>query len=117
MQVCGWTSEGGLAGGDSHTIKDFLARCQIPYQWLDIEQDAEARALVESVNHDQYSLPVVFFPAGSILIIPTITTLAEKAGLRTQATQPFYDLIIVGAGPAGLAAAVYGVSEGTMHPS
>ena len=103
---------GTLWSATSHTIKDFLARSQIPYQWLDIEQDAEARALVEAVNKEQRRLPVLFFPDGSTLIDPDITTLAEKVGLRTQATQPFYDLIIVGAGPAGLAGAVYGASEG-----
>jgi len=103
---------GTLWSATSHTIKDFLARSQIPYQWLDIEQDAEARALVEAVNKEQHRLPVLFFPDGSTLIDPDITTVAEKVGLRTQATQPFYDLIIVGAGPAGLAGAVYGASEG-----
>jgi thioredoxin reductase (NADPH) len=103
---------GTLWSATSHTIKDFLARSQIPYQWLDIEQDAEARALVEAVNKGQHCLPVLFFPDGSTLIDPDITTVAEKIGLRTQATQPFYDLIIVGAGPAGLASAVYGASEG-----
>jgi thioredoxin reductase (NADPH) len=103
---------GVLWSATSHTIKDFLARSQIPYQWLDIEQNAEARALVEAVNKGQRRLPVLFFPDGSTLIDPDITTLAEKVGLRTQATQPFYDLIVVGAGPAGLAGAVYGASEG-----
>jgi thioredoxin reductase (NADPH) len=103
---------GVLWSATSHTIKDFLARSQIPYQWLDIEQNAEARALVEAVNKGQRRLPVLFFPDGSTLIDPDITTLAERVGLRTQATQPFYDLIIVGAGPAGLAGAVYGASEG-----
>jgi thioredoxin reductase (NADPH) len=103
---------GTLWSATSHTIKDFLARSQIPYQWLDIEQDAEARALVEAVNKEQHRLPVIFFPDGTTLIDPHITTVAEKVGLRTQATQPFYDLIIIGAGPAGLAAAVYGASEG-----
>ena len=103
---------GTLWSATSHTIKDFLARSQIPYQWLDIEQNAEARALVEAVNKGQRRLPVLFFPDGSTLIDPDITTVAEKVGLRTQATQPFYDLIIVGAGPAGLAGAVYGASEG-----
>ncbi len=103
---------GMLWSATSHTIKDFLARSQIPYQWLDIEQNAEARALVEAVNNGQRRLPVLFFPDGSTLIDPDITTVAEKVGLRTQATQPFYDLIIVGAGPAGLAGAVYGASEG-----
>ncbi|MEK6253163.1 MAG: FAD-dependent oxidoreductase [Gemmatimonadales bacterium] len=96
----------------SHSIKDFLARSQIPYQFLDIERDAEARALVEHANEATYRLPVVFFPDGSVLIEPNLTEVAEKAGLRTQATRPFYDLIVVGAGPAGLAASVYGASEG-----
>jgi thioredoxin reductase (NADPH) len=96
----------------SHAIKDFLARSQIPYQFLDIERDAEARALVERANEQTYRLPVVFFPGGDALIEPSLTEVADKVGLRTQATQPFYDLIVVGAGPAGLAAAVYGASEG-----
>jgi len=103
---------GTLWSASSHTIKDFLARSQIPYQWLDIEQDAEARALVDTVSNEQHHLPVLFFPDGSTLINPHITTVAAKIGLRTQATHPFYDLIIVGAGPAGLAAAVYAASEG-----
>jgi thioredoxin reductase (NADPH) len=96
----------------SHNAKDFLARNQIPYKWLDIEKDAQAKALVESVNKDQYRLPVVFFPDGSLVVNPDPQTLAEKVGLHTQAQRPFYDLIIIGAGPAGLAAAVHGASEG-----
>jgi thioredoxin reductase (NADPH) len=103
---------GTLWSASSHSIKDFLARSQIPYQFLDIERDAEARALVEHVNEETYRLPVVFFPDGSVLIEPNLTEVAEKAGLRTHATRPFYDLIVVGAGPAGLAAALYGASEG-----
>ena len=96
----------------SHNVKDFLARNQIPYQWMDIESDAEAGQLVEAVNKDEHRLPVVFFPNGSVLIEPDNRTLAEKVGLQTQATQAFYDLIIVGGGPAGLGAAVYAGSEG-----
>jgi thioredoxin reductase (NADPH) len=103
---------GTLWSAGSHAIRDFLARGQIPYQFLDIERDAEARALVEQANDATHRLPVVFFPDGSVLIEPSLTEVAEKAGLRTQATVPFYDLIVVGAGPAGLAAAVYGASEG-----
>ncbi len=103
---------GTLWSAGSHSIKDFLARSQIPYQFLDIERDADARALVEQVNETTYRLPVVFFPDGSQLTEPSLTEVAEKAGLRTQATGPFYDLIVVGGGPAGLAAAVYGASEG-----
>ena len=103
---------GTLWSCSCHNVKDFLSRSQIPYQWLDIEQNDEARELVESFNRKEHQLPIVFFPDGSVLINPDITELAEKAGLQTKATQPFYDLIIVGAGPAGLAGAVYGSSEG-----
>ena len=103
---------GTLWSANSHTVKDFLARNQIPYQWLDIELDTEARNLVESVNDGQHRLPIVFFPDGNTLIDPSIQDIAEKIGLQTKAEKPFYDLIIVGAGPAGLAAAVYGGSEG-----
>jgi thioredoxin reductase (NADPH) len=103
---------GTLWSPSCHRVKDFLARNRIPYRWLDIEKDAEAKDLVEAVNRDQHRLPVVFFPDGDILVEPDSRTLAEKCGLQTQATQPFYDVIIVGAGPAGLGAAVYGASEG-----
>jgi thioredoxin reductase (NADPH) len=96
----------------SHDAKDFLARNQIPYQFLDIENDEEAKALVESIHDEELLLPVVFFPDGSHLISPDSRTFADKLGLQTQAKLPFYDLIIIGAGPAGLAAAVYGASEG-----
>jgi thioredoxin reductase (NADPH) len=96
----------------SHQAKDFLTRHQIPYQWLDIEKNPGARQLVEGVSADLSKLPVVFFPDGSVLIEPDIKTLAEKVGLQTQAGLPFYDLIVIGSGPAGLAAAVYAGSEG-----
>ena len=103
---------GALWSASSHNIKDFLARSQVPYQFLDVERDTDARSLVEQANQATHKLPVVFFPDGSVLIEPTITEVAEKAGFSTHATEPFYDLIVVGAGPAGLAAAVYGASEG-----
>ena len=103
---------GTLWSASSHTVKDFLARNQIPYQWLDIELDTEARNLVESVSDGPHRLPGVFFPDGTTLLDPSIQDVAEKLGLQTKAEKPFYDLIIVGAGPAGLAAAVYGGSEG-----
>ncbi|MGD8307345.1 MAG: FAD-dependent oxidoreductase, partial [Ignavibacteria bacterium] len=96
----------------SHVIKDFLSRCQIPYKWLDIEQNEEAKVLVESIVEDSLKLPVIFFPDGTLMVEPDITSIAEKTGHQTKAEHPFYDLIIVGAGPAGLAAAVYGASEG-----
>jgi thioredoxin reductase (NADPH) len=96
----------------SHQTKDFLARNQVPYQWLDIELSEEAQQLVTYANCDRLSLPLVLLPDGSSLLQPTNIQVAEKIGLRTQADKPFYDLIIVGGGPAGLAAAVYGASEG-----
>ncbi|MBW4581283.1 MAG: FAD-dependent oxidoreductase [Tildeniella nuda ZEHNDER 1965/U140] len=96
----------------SHDMKDFLARNQIPYQWLDIELSEEAQTLADFAKCDRLSLPLVLFADGSSLVQPSIAQVAEKIGLRTQAEKPFYDLIIVGGGPAGLAAAVYGASEG-----
>lgn len=103
---------GTLWSAASHDTKDFLARNLIPYQWLDIEEDAEARALVEASVGEHHKLPVVFFPDGSVLENPDFRTLADLSGLQTEAAEDFYDLIIVGAGPAGLGAAVYGASEG-----
>lgn len=97
----------------SHQVKDFLARNQIPYQWLDIELEQEAQKLVSYAQSDaRQQLPLVLFPDGSQLIQPSNLQVAEKIGLRTHAERPFYDLVIVGGGPAGLAAAVYGASEG-----
>ncbi len=103
---------GTLWSPGSHRVKDFLSRNRIPYQWLDIETDSEAAALVAGSGSDPLILPVVYFPDGSSLVNPDHVTLANKVGLQTQATQPFYDLIIIGAGPGGLGAAVYGASEG-----
>jgi thioredoxin reductase (NADPH) len=103
---------GALWCAHSHQVKEFLALSQIPYQWLDIDRDAAARELVQSVAPGKSRLPVVFFPDGSTMVSPDLRTLADKVGFATRARQPFYDLIIIGAGPAGLAAAVYGASEG-----
>jgi thioredoxin reductase (NADPH) len=102
----------------SHETKDFLARNGVPYQWLDAESDQEARRLVDYVRTKDNNtntaphLPILIFQDGSHLIEPTNAQIAEKIGLKTRAQMPFYDLIIVGAGPSGLAAAVYGASEG-----
>ncbi len=103
---------GALWSNSSHKIKDFLTRNQIPYEWLDIEKDREAQLLVESVEKGDEHLPLVYFPDGSMLAEPDTVQLAEKVGLKTQAADPFYNLIIVGGGPAGLGAAVYSGSEG-----
>jgi thioredoxin reductase (NADPH) len=96
----------------SHQVKDFLARNQVPYEWLDIELSEEAQKLVEYADCERISLPLVIFGDGSSLLQPANIQIAEKIGLQTQAGNPFYDLVIVGGGPAGLAAAVYGASEG-----
>jgi thioredoxin reductase (NADPH) len=103
---------GTLWSPASHAVKDFLARNRIPYQWLDIEANTDARELVEATEQGEHRLPVVFFPDGEALIEPDNRTLAEKVGLQTEAKEAYYDLIIVGGGPAGLGAAVYGASEG-----
>lgn len=96
----------------SHAVKDFLSRMQTPYEWIDVDANGTNRELVESVSPGLRRLPVVFFPDGTTLVEPTSRELAEKIGLQTAATKPFYDLIVVGGGPSGLAAAVYGASEG-----
>ena len=142
----------------SYDVKYFLARNGIPYQWLDVESDEEARRLVSivtstssstpptnsatntiinsptvsssstendnntntysnrsstpSFNYSSFHLPIIIFPDGSYLVEPTNSQIAEKIGLKTRAQMTFYDLVIIGGGPAGLAAAVYGASEG-----
>lgn len=103
---------GSALSSSSYAVKDFLASNQVPYQWLDMETDPTVGDLVSGAGGDAAHLPVVFFPDGSTLVQPTMRELAEKVGLQTRARKPFYDLIVVGGGPAGLAGAVYGASEG-----
>jgi thioredoxin reductase (NADPH) len=103
---------GTLWSASSHAVKDFLARNRIPYQWLDLERDSEARTLLDTVDRQNQGLPAVFFPDGSVLLEPNQPALAAKIGMKTRAELPFYDLIIVGGGPTGLGAAVYAASEG-----
>jgi thioredoxin reductase (NADPH) len=95
-----------------HAVRDFLAKNRIPYQWLNPELTPDALALLKEKGIDDAKLPVVVFGDGTALVQPSTTELAEKVGLRTQAQQEFYDVVVVGAGPAGLAAGVYGASEG-----
>lgn len=97
---------------ETHQLKDFLARNQVPYQYLDIELEREAGQLLKQFNMTHAALPLVLFSDGETMAAPNVTAVAEKVGLKTRAQQPFYDLVIVGGGPAGLAAAVYGASEG-----
>ncbi len=96
----------------THDIKDFLARNNIPYRFLDIERDDEARAMTEAAAGEQGVIPVVFLPDREPLIQPDRRTIAAEVGLHVEAESRFYDLVIVGGGPAGLAAAVYAASEG-----
>lgn len=95
-----------------HKIRDFLARNQVPYQFLDVETSLEAQKLVKDSSDDSSKLPFVILPDGTRLAAPETFQIAEKIGLKTKAKEIFYDLTIVGAGPAGLASAVYGGSEG-----
>ena len=95
-----------------YQVRDFLSRNQVPYISLDPERESEAFALLERFGLDDRKLPAVLFPDGSSVVQPTQTQLAEKIGLRTHAEKDFYDLVIAGGGPAGLAAAVYAASEG-----
>ncbi|MDX6646550.1 MAG: thioredoxin reductase, partial [Miltoncostaeaceae bacterium] len=97
---------------DSHDVRDFLARNRVPARWLDVERDGEARELLQVIGVDADTLPVAILEDGSVLVRPTILELAERLGVAGRPTQDHYDLVIVGGGPAGLAAAVYGASEG-----
>jgi len=96
----------------SHAIKDFLGGSLIPYHWLDVERDPEARVLLDAAGVAASELPALFFEDGSVLRDPEPRQVAERLGRSLSAAYEVYDLVIVGAGPAGLAAALYGASEG-----
>ena len=100
----------------SHGVKDFLARHHVPYEWLDIESretDPEVAKVADAAGIDAASdLPAVIFPDGAVLRHPGNVELADRLQLQTRAQEKFYDVVIVGGGPGGLAAAVYGASEG-----
>jgi thioredoxin reductase (NADPH) len=99
----------------SYELRDFLARSHVPYQWIDVElsaNDPETKLLLEALGPDATELPIVLFPDGAKLLNSAPAEVAQKVGFRTRAETSFYDLAIVGGGPAGLAAAVYGASEG-----
>ncbi len=97
---------------DSHRLKDFLSRNMVPYRWLDVEGSEEGRRIVAQADHGTPKLPLVVMPDGGYMEVPGNVEVAERIGLATRAQRPFYDLIIIGGGPSGLAAAVYGASEG-----
>ena len=96
----------------STELRDFLGRNFVPHQWLNIETDEDAKQILTTSGGDASSLPLVVFQDGSFLAKPPASEIARKLGLKTKAEFPFYDLIVVGAGPAGLAAAVYGAADG-----
>ena len=99
----------------SYELRDFLARNHVPYQWIDVEasvNDPETKRLLEALGPDASHIPVVLFPDGTKLLDSVPAEVAQRVGLRTRAQTDFYDLAIIGGGPGGLAAAVYGASEG-----
>ena len=99
----------------SYELRDFLARNHVPYQWIDVEasaNDPETKRLLEALGPEASQIPIVLFPDGTKLLEGVPAQVAQKVGLRTRAQTDFYDLAIIGGGPAGLAAAVYGASEG-----
>ena len=97
---------------DSHDLRDFLARNRVPMRWLDVERDSEARELLQVAAVQDGRLPVALLEDGTVLERPTVLELAERLGVSAAPASDHYDLVIVGGGPAGLAAAVYGASEG-----
>ena len=96
----------------SHLIKDYLASNLVPYRWFDVEKNPEAKEKLEVNNVSREQLPLIVFEDGACMKQPTIRQIAEKIGKATEVTHDIYDVVIIGAGPAGLAAAVYGASEG-----
>ncbi|HEU5257670.1 MAG TPA: FAD-dependent oxidoreductase [Vicinamibacterales bacterium] len=111
-EVTGLRLVGDQWSARSHTIKDFLASSLIPYRWLDVARDSDTRVLLEAAGVGVEDLPVLIFEDGSVLRDLEPRRVAERLGKSLSATFDLYDLVIVGAGPAGLAAAVYGASEG-----
>jgi thioredoxin reductase (NADPH) len=118
-----WEAGAALASGgvrvvghrfskDTHDLRDFLVRNRVPARWLDVERDGEARELLQVAGVGADRLPVALLEDGTVLERPTILELAERLGVAGRPAHDHYDLVVVGGGPAGLAAAVYGASEG-----
>lgn len=108
----GVTLVGHAYDPSTHALKDFLTRNLVPYRWLDVEMSPEAEPLLKAADAGPSDLPVVVLEDGQALLAPDVSALAARVGLKQRPELKSYDLVIVGAGPAGLAAAVYGASEG-----
>jgi thioredoxin reductase (NADPH) len=103
---------GSMESARCHDVKDFLQCNGIPFRWLDIDKNREAKTLLRTATLSNQNLPVLFFPNGEVLVQPSQQEVAGKVGLRTRATKPFYDVIVIGGGPAGLSTAVIASADG-----
>jgi thioredoxin reductase (NADPH) len=112
LEAGGFRLVGHRFSRETHDLRDFLARNRVPVRWLDAERDGEARQLLKVFDVSADRLPAAFLEDGTVLERPTILELAERLGVTANPAQEHYDLVVVGGGPAGLAAAVYGASEG-----
>jgi thioredoxin reductase (NADPH) len=112
MEAGGVRLVGHRFSKESHDLRDFLVRNRVPARWLDVERDGEARELMQVAGVDIDRLPVALLEDGTVLERPSILELAERLGVSGTPAEDHYDLVVVGGGPAGLAAAVYGASEG-----
>ncbi len=112
MSATGLTVYGATWCPDCRRAKQFLGEQRIHYTWVDIEQDRDGQALVEGANGGKRIIPTIVFPDGSLLVEPSNAELAAKLGIQTRARMRYYDLIVIGGGPTGLTAALYGAREG-----